>query len=238
MSCTSTIVAAPPVSGRTRRSVATRLQHLPGASASSSANATGALSRRHRIFLLLVIVWAIVVSHSGLRISRADDSPSRTAIALPPARFSRPLSKARAPELQVVAWFDQKGATTPPELKGKVQLVVFWGVNCPACIKKLPEVRSAASRHAGSDLVVIGLHNAQMSAERLQKFAQARDLDYPLAIDRSADSRYSFGMTTEAYQVRAIPHAAVVDRDGSLRFVGSFEQALQTAESLLNVTSG
>jgi peroxiredoxin len=202
-------------------------------------------SRRYgqRLFLLLVLLWALMVGLSSGGANAADpaagtDGSKTTAVALvaPPGTIAK--LKRPAPQLQVAAWIDQSGPAAPPQLDGKVQLVVFWGVNCPACVQKIPQVRKAATRYADTDLVVIGLHNAQISPERVAQFARDRELNYPIAIDRSGRNRYSFGLTSAAYDVQAIPHAAVIDRDGSLKYVGEFEDALHTAEQLLKGVAG
>lgn len=59
-------------------------------------------------------------------------------------------------------------------------------------------------------------------------------MNYPVAIDRTVgkDTR-SFGATFEAYGVRAIPTAAVVDRRGGIAFIGGFEGALVRAAGRL-----
>lgn len=207
--------------------------------AAAPQNAVRARKYGQRVFLLLVLLWALMCGLSSGRSVHAQESASgappqqTSAVALvsPRGHFARP--QRPAPELQVSAWVDESGPVTPPRLDGKVQLVVFWGVNCPACVRKIPQVRKVASRYANSDLVVIGLHNAQISAERVARFARDRQLNYPIAIDRSGRNRYSFGATTTAYQVQAIPHAAVIDRDGSLKYVGDFDEALKAAEHLL-----
>jgi peroxiredoxin len=193
-----------------------------------------------RLFLLLVLLWALMCGvsagggvHAQEPASGTQQETSAVALVTPRGNLARP--KRPAPELQIAAWVDQSGPVTPPRLDGKVQLVVFWGVNCPACVQKIPQVRKAASRYADTDLVVIGLHNAQISPERVSRFARDRQLNYPIAIDRSGRNRYSFGATSTSYEVQAIPHAAVIDRDGSLKYVGDFDDALKAAEQLLSV---
>jgi peroxiredoxin len=194
-----------------------------------------------RLFLLLVLLWALMCGLSAggaihAQEAAAGSQPQETsavALVLPRGNFAR--TTRPAPALQVSAWVDQSGPASPPRVDGKVQLVVFWGVNCPACVQKIPQVRKVANRYADSDLVVIGLHNAQISADRVARFARDRQLNYPIAIDRSGRNRYSFGATSTAYEVQAIPHAAVIDRDGSLKYVGDFDAALKAAEQLLSV---
>lgn len=170
-------------------------------------SATSGYRRRigHRLFLMLVLVWAIMVSLSAGVQAQTGASPSETAkpattkataVALPLSDVAHLARRETAPELQVAAWVDQSGPVTAPVLSGKIQLVVFWGVNCPACVRKIPKVREVAKRYNDSDLVVIGLHNAHISPQRVAKFVRDRGLNYPIAVDRSAKKRASWGMTT------------------------------------------
>lgn len=221
----------------TAAALASRPSPRPGTNVRFLAD--GGIQRR--LLLLLVMIWAIVISHSAARpapgaepIAKTTTRPQTVARSLPATVATHNIPRNAAPELQVATWVDQTGPTSPPQLRGKVRLVVFWGVHCQPCLRKIPRLQQLASRHSKSDLVIVGLHNAQISPDRLQKFVRERKLNYLVAIDRRAASRYSFGMTTDAYHVQAIPQAAVVDRDGSLNYVGNFDEALASAEALLS----
>jgi thiol-disulfide isomerase/thioredoxin len=119
-------------------------------------------------------------------------------------------------------------------LTGKVVLIDFWGITCGPCISQLPEVQAAADRFAGKtkDLVLIGLHESGVTAAELAEFARKRGLLYPLAIDRAEKEEGFFGATFKAYGIRAIPSAAVLDRQGRVAYVGRFGEAIQKAAVL------
>jgi peroxiredoxin len=114
-------------------------------------------------------------------------------------------------------------------------LIDFWGITCGPCVAQLPEVQAAAAHFAGTgdQLVLIGLHESGTTVDQVTKFATRQSLTYRLAIDRPAEEEGWFGAAFKAYGVRAIPSAAVIDRQGRVVFVGRFSEALQEAASLL-----
>jgi thiol-disulfide isomerase/thioredoxin len=132
-----------------------------------------------------------------------------------------------APALDGVTWLTGDA----PALKGKVLLVDFWGLGCGPCLAELPAVQVAAQKHAAAGLVVVGLHDAHGKTDKVAAYGHEHGLTFPLAIDKAADK--SFGATFQAYGVRAVPNAAVVDREGNVVFVGRFPEALAKAEKLL-----
>jgi thiol-disulfide isomerase/thioredoxin len=116
-----------------------------------------------------------------------------------------------------------------------VVLIDFWGISCGPCVAELPEVQAVADHFAGKgdQLVLIGLHESGGTVNQVAKFAGNHLLTYRLAIDRPAGEDGWFGAAFKAYGVRAIPSAAVIDRQGRIVFVGRFTEALQQAVSLL-----
>ena len=138
-----------------------------------------------------------------------------------------------APPIEPAAWLDRDGTADAPELTGKVVLVDFWGIGCGPCVAQLPAVQAAADHFRGTDLVLIGPHDGDGTVEQVAEFARKRGLTYPLAIDRPAGAPGWFGATSRAYGVRAIPHAAVIDRRGRIALVGRFAEALAKAAELL-----
>jgi thiol-disulfide isomerase/thioredoxin len=160
----------------------------------------------------------------------ADGMSSRNRQIEPVLKVGQP-----APVLRPASWLDRNGPTDPTDLTGKVVLINFWGITCGPCVAQLPEVQAAAAHFAskGDRLVLIGLHESGTAVDQVAEFATKHALTYRLAIDRPADEDGWFGATFKAYGVRAIPSAAVIDRQGRVVFVGRFNEALQQAASLL-----
>ncbi|QDV20221.1 thiol-disulfide oxidoreductase [Gimesia panareensis] len=138
-----------------------------------------------------------------------------------------------APEIKPASWVTREGVSPPPDTKGKVVLIEFWGTHCGPCIARLPEVRTAARYYADQPFVLIGMHDSHISVPELQKLAEKEEIDYQLAIDRPSTRKGFFGETIRNYNVRGIPSAAVIDQQGNLAYVGYFSQALKTVDRLL-----
>jgi peroxiredoxin len=138
-----------------------------------------------------------------------------------------------APPLAPAHWLDQNGKTEPADLKGKIVLIDFWGITCGPCVGQLPEVREAARHFAGTDLVIVGLHDSYGTVPEVAAFARQRQLDYPLAIDRADKKTPSFGATFADFGIHAIPSAVVLDRQGRVIHVGTFGEALARAAALV-----
>ncbi|QDT29406.1 Thiol-disulfide oxidoreductase ResA [Gimesia panareensis] len=138
-----------------------------------------------------------------------------------------------APELKPAQWVTSEGKSGPPDLKGKVVLIEFWGTRCGPCLSQLPEVRTAARYYADQPFVLIGMHDSYINISDLQKFAQKENLKYQLAIDRPATEKGWFGETMRQYDIHGIPKAAVIDQQGNIAFVGYFKEALKTVDRLL-----
>ncbi len=160
----------------------------------------------------------------------ADGMSSRNRSIDPVLKTGQP-----APRLEPKTWLDRNGPVAPPDLKGKVVLVNFWGISCGFCVVQLPEVQAAADHFASrsQDFVLIGLHDSGGTVDQVAEFARKRGLTYRLAIDRPAGEEGWFGATSQEYGVRAIPAAAVIDRQGKVAFVGRFPEALQKVADLL-----
>ncbi len=140
-----------------------------------------------------------------------------------------------APPIKPASWLDQNGPTGPPDVAGKVVLIDFWGIGSESCVAELPGVQAAADRFAAKskDSVLIGMHVSGNTVEAVAEFARERGLTYRLAIDRPANGTAWFGATFRAYDVRTIPSAALIDRQGKIVFIGQMRKALESAANLL-----
>jgi thiol-disulfide isomerase/thioredoxin/protocatechuate 3,4-dioxygenase beta subunit len=138
-----------------------------------------------------------------------------------------------APPLDPVAWLNAAGQTAPPEQKGKVVLIDFWGIYCGPCLAELPDVQTLSIEFAKDNFLLIGLHESNTDVAELAEFARKRSLTYQLAIDRPAEGSLGFGAAFKAYGIQGIPNCAVIDQQGRIAYVGRFQEAALKAAKLL-----
>jgi beta-lactamase regulating signal transducer with metallopeptidase domain/thiol-disulfide isomerase/thioredoxin len=138
-----------------------------------------------------------------------------------------------APPIEPLLWLNATGQTVPPEQKGKVVLVDFWGIWCGPCIAELPDVQGLATEFAKKNFLLVGLHESSVDLAEVAQFAQKRGLTYQLAIDRPAADSLGFGATFKAYGIQGIPNCAVIDQQGHIAYVGGLQQAAVEAANLL-----
>ena len=153
-----------------------------------------------------------------------------------PRRWTPPRVKYGdpAPPLDVNTWVDASGEIAPPNVDRKVVLVNFWGIDCGFCLHELPDVRAAAKHWADTDVAIVTVHDDNFTPEQVSQFAAENKLDFPIAVDNKATEKGWWGATTQAYGIRGIPEAIVIDRDGKLQYLGDFERALEKAIRLVD----
>ena len=133
-----------------------------------------------------------------------------------------------APAVQATTWINAP-ALPAEQWRGRVVMVNFWAVTCAPCIGALPEEQKFWEANRARDLVMVGLHNTGPALE-VQEFLQKQGLKitFPLAMDGK------HGATASAYGVEALPTYAVIDREGSIAYLGhQWEQAQEKATDLL-----
>lgn len=97
-------------------------------------------------------------------------------------------------------------------LGGHVVALYFWATWCPNCAKQEPRTLDMIKRYAGRDVQFIGVTNHQrgQTAATIKQHATRQGYTFPIFQDD--------GATSQAYKVTAIPHLALIDRDGLLRW--------------------
>lgn len=120
---------------------------------------------------------------------------------------------AKATELSISEWI-QGDAITLSEGKGsKIYVVEFWATWCPPCRTSIPHINELAQEYDPEDIIFIGIttEDADTVADFVDEMGE--DMTYRVAIDRN-------GVTSKAYGVRGIPHAFIVDLDGTIAWEG------------------
>lgn len=125
-----------------------------------------------------------------------------------------PVTAAEAKPHKVSEWklgkvlFGQK--VSKGDLKGKVVVLEYWGVNCPPCIASLPHLAELEKKHRDQGLVVIGAEGQGSSKDEIKPLIEKAKVEY--TITESAEG---------PIEVSAIPRAFVFDREGLLVYDGS-----------------
>jgi len=92
-------------------------------------------------------------------------------------------------------------------LRGKVVLVAFWGTTCIPCMEELPELERLADRFRRTDLLVLPVCLDEADSKTAHEIAASRVLHLPVYVD-------SGGTARQRYDVRRLPQAVMVDREG------------------------
>lgn len=172
----------------------------------------------------------------GMATGRITDAVQFAYSLSPKSRSLWPVLKIGqdAPALNAAAWLTKDGEIKPPDLKGKIVLVDFWGQSCGPCVAELPKLATLAKHYAKTDLQIVGWHDSRGDMEGVAQFARKYDVPYILAIDHEADEPGWFGALFKSYGVRAIPQSAVLDRQGKVVFIGTLTEAISRLESVLS----
>ena len=121
-----------------------------------------------------------------------------------------------APDFEVELWAQGKPITRE-SLTGKVTLVVAFAVWCPHCRRELPHAAELVDDYGERGLQIVGITKNGSKQTTAEVFPFIEDpqykMNYPVAIDLET-------RTTDAWSLKGLPSAALVDRAGIVRWVG------------------
>jgi len=106
------------------------------------------------------------------------------------------------------------------DLEGKVVLLDFWASWCIPCRIDLPRVEALNRELSAQGLVVLGVNDEP--SQRANAFVEDRGFTFPTLADAE-------GELFRAYEVRTIPTAVIIGRDGK---VSSYLVGSHSAEEL------
>jgi thiol-disulfide isomerase/thioredoxin len=130
------------------------------------------------------------------------------------------------------------------DLKGRVVMVDFWATWCGPCKAAFPGIRELQSRYAGYPVTILGVTSIQgkrnvnkagkpthtednPAAERdlMRQFMKDMDMTWTVAYSAQSCFNPDFG-------VRGIPHIAIIDASGKVRFNGLRPHPAEEAEHI------
>lgn len=101
------------------------------------------------------------------------------------------------------------------ELRGKIVVLDFWGIDCGPCLGELPGGERLWKSYRDRGVQVLGVHHSDTPTSEIDKMVRQKNLTYPTVID-SPNTGISFGKTFTAWNVNAIPSMMVIGRDGKI----------------------
>jgi cytochrome c biogenesis protein CcmG/thiol:disulfide interchange protein DsbE len=127
-----------------------------------------------------------------------------------PMSGARDMRGQRAPDLSVQQW-----VTAQPALADRVVVVDCWATWCAPCVRAIPHLNGLAERF-GQEVAIVGLSNESLGA--FQQGLAKRRMD-------ASSFRYALGLDpgrsfARAIELKGIPHALVISRDGTIRWQG------------------
>jgi len=96
------------------------------------------------------------------------------------------------------------------KFKGKVVLLEFFSIHCPACDKEIPELKKLKSRF-GAQLVIISISvSSSDTDEALRDYAEENGIDWFIARDTAG--------LADSYGIYYLPTIIIIDGDGYIRY--------------------
>jgi peroxiredoxin len=133
-----------------------------------------------------------------------------------------PQEGAAMPQLSVETLDGQ--TVTTEDLKGKVIVLNFWFIGCPACMYEMPKLNEMATKFAGNDSVVF-LAMTTDPEHQVKKFLSREKFDYRIAA-AAGPAMKSFGFS-------GFPKNIVISKDGTIVYWRSPIHAWDKFESVI-----
>ena len=125
-----------------------------------------------------------------------------------PAAYMAPALPRPAPAVKAA---DLKGkAIDWEQYRGRIVLIDFWATWCAPCRKSMPELQKLHDTYSKDGFTVLGLSIDEGGPAKVKKFMAAKKYSYPIALDSEKTP------TWEAYGVKGVPSAYLVDREGKI----------------------
>jgi thiol-disulfide isomerase/thioredoxin len=101
---------------------------------------------------------------------------------------------------------------TVEQLRHRVVVLEFWGINCPPCIRSMPTLEELHRQLAPVGLVTIGAHAQGGTAEDIRKVVGELGVTFPIVENAQVEAGMDFD---------GIPHCIVFDHAGKCVYRGS-----------------
>lgn len=135
----------------------------------------------------------------------------------------------KAPEIHF-NWISIPEVKLLSELKGNVIVIDFWATWCSPCISSFPNIRALQERYMNYPVKIIGVtslqgyHVDRKNKSRINTKGNP-DMEYQLMKQFMKDMEITWDIAfseepefNEEYGVRGIPHVAIIDSEGIVRY--------------------
>ena len=96
---------------------------------------------------------------------------------------------------------------TLSDYKGKVVVLNFWVIHCPACRVEISGLMKLNEKHKDKELVILGI-GIDKNTDNLKAFSKYNQINYPILLGDMA--------TAIEYSIKAVPTTFVMNREGDL----------------------
>src|SRR5262245_4676012 len=100
-----------------------------------------------------------------------------TAMVLPASLAAEKKAKFSDWNLGKVVFGEKVGKK---DVKGKVVVLEYWGVNCPPCIASLPHLAEMDREHRDEGLVIIGAESQMSTKDQMKPLLEKAKVDYTI----------------------------------------------------------
>ncbi|MEJ2647569.1 MAG: TlpA disulfide reductase family protein [Sedimentisphaerales bacterium] len=98
-------------------------------------------------------------------------------------------------------------------LKGKVVLIDFWAAWCGPCVRAMPDVIETYKEYHDKGFEIIGI-SLDRDKSQFENYIKANKITW----QQYYDGLYWSNKIARRFNIRAIPHIVIVDKDGSVAF--------------------
>jgi thiol-disulfide isomerase/thioredoxin len=149
---------------------------------------------------------------SGVPASYSSADSADSAAPAPEARRSPSAEEdLTVREIRAADWLNTDSPVSLANLKGKVVMVEFWATWCGPCIQGIPHLNELQAEFGPEGFQLVSLTDEDR--DTVTRFQESRKLEMNYIIGLGSD-------TLVDYNVRGIPHALVIGRDGKMVWRG------------------
>jgi len=96
----------------------------------------------------------------------------------------------------------------------KIIFLNFFATWCPSCREEIPILNKLYPEYKDKDVEFIGI-DLREDKKKVNNFVEKYKINYPVLLDLK-------GKVGELYRISSIPFNLLIDREGIIRFAGSF----------------